>query len=104
MYLGWIPPCDALVIGPISWVSAAVPSVTRETFGRLTPRRARFHRLDNETKLVLGIVCLEQDLAIEDGKIRICIGREHADVGYESKACLIPPGWCFSTRRRSARI
>ena len=29
--------------------------------------------------------------------------REHADVGYESKACLIPPGWCLSTRLRSAR-
>ena len=25
-----------------------------------------------------------------------------ADVGYESKACLIPPGWCLSTRPRSA--
>jgi transposase len=24
--------------------------------------------------------------------------REHADVGYESKVCLIPPGWCLSTR------
>jgi transposase len=28
--------------------------------------------------------------------------REHADVGYESKVCLIPPGWCLSTRLRSA--
>ena len=25
-----------------------------------------------------------------------------ADVGSESKACLIPPGWCLSTKRRSA--
>src|SRR5262249_16072006 len=25
-----------------------------------------------------------------------------ADVGCESKACLIPPGWCLSTRLRSA--
>ena len=25
-----------------------------------------------------------------------------ADVGFESKACLIPPGWCLSMRRRSA--
>jgi transposase len=29
---------------------------------------------------------------------------ERADVGYESKACLIPPGWYLSTRRRSAPI
>ena len=29
--------------------------------------------------------------------------RERADVGCESKACLIPPGWCLSTRLRSAR-
>lgn len=28
---------------------------------------------------------------------------EHADVGSESKACLIPPSWCLSTRPRSAR-
>ena len=28
--------------------------------------------------------------------------RERADVGCESKACLIPPGWCLSTRPRSA--
>jgi transposase len=27
-----------------------------------------------------------------------------ADVGYESKACLIPPGWCLSMRLRSAPI
>ena len=25
-----------------------------------------------------------------------------ADAGYESKACLIPPGWCLSTRLRLA--
>ena len=29
--------------------------------------------------------------------------RERADVGCESKACLIPPGWCLSTRPQSAR-
>ena len=29
--------------------------------------------------------------------------REHADVGYESKVFLIPPGWCLSTRLRSAQ-
>src|SRR5271166_6147375 len=29
--------------------------------------------------------------------------RAHADVGCESKACLIPPGWCLSMRPRSAR-
>src|ERR1700719_1522261 len=28
--------------------------------------------------------------------------RERADVGYESKACLIPPDLCFSTRLRLA--
>src|ERR1700681_769657 len=28
--------------------------------------------------------------------------RRHADVGYESKVCLTPPGWCSSTRLRSA--
>jgi len=28
--------------------------------------------------------------------------RRHADVGYESKVCLTPPGWCLSTRQRSA--
>jgi hypothetical protein len=28
--------------------------------------------------------------------------RWHADVGYESKVCLILPGWCLSTRLRSA--
>ena len=27
--------------------------------------------------------------------------RAHADVGCESKACLIPPGWCLSMRLRS---
>ena len=26
---------------------------------------------------------------------------EHADVGSESKGCLTPPGWCFSTKLRS---
>ena len=26
----------------------------------------------------------------------------HADVGFESKGCLIPPGWYFSTRLQSA--
>ena len=30
------------------------------------------------------------------------MSRERADVGCESKACLIPPTWCLSTRRRSA--
>jgi transposase len=29
--------------------------------------------------------------------------RERADAGSESKACLILPGWCLSTRLRSAR-
>jgi len=29
--------------------------------------------------------------------------RAHAGVGYESKVFLIPPGWCLSTRLRSAR-
>ena len=28
--------------------------------------------------------------------------RRRADVGFESKACLILPGWCLSMRRRSA--
>lgn len=28
--------------------------------------------------------------------------RGRADVGYESKVCLIPPGWCLSTKLRSA--
>ena len=30
--------------------------------------------------------------------------RERVDVGCESKACLIPPGWCLSMRLRSAPI
>ena len=30
--------------------------------------------------------------------------RERADVGYESKVCLIPPGWCLSTRLPSVPI
>ena len=29
--------------------------------------------------------------------------RERAAAGYESKVCLIPPGWCLSTRPPSAR-
>jgi transposase len=29
--------------------------------------------------------------------------RAHVGVGYESKVFLIPPGWCLSTRLRSAR-
>src|SRR5258708_5402484 len=31
------------------------------------------------------------------------MGRETADVGAESKACLLPPGWCLPTRPRSAQ-
>ena len=31
------------------------------------------------------------------------MSRERADVGCENKACLIPPTWCLSMRRRSAR-
>jgi hypothetical protein len=29
--------------------------------------------------------------------------RERAAAGYESKVCLILPGWCLSTRPPSAR-
>jgi transposase len=73
-----------------------------ETVAELRKRRIRTSRsslwrfLDRH-----GITFKKKACKLLNGSERMW--REHADVGSESKVCLIPPGWCLSTRPRSAQ-
>src|SRR5271168_3740754 len=75
------------------------------------PRGGSISLLEEFATEILAVVAERPDLTLvetvaELRKRRIKTSRrsrERADVGCESKACLIPPGCCLSTRRRSAR-
>jgi transposase len=73
-----------------------------ETVAELRKRRIRTSRsslwrfLDRH-----GITLKKKACKLLNGSERMWRG--HADVGSESKGCLIPPGWCLSTRPRLAQ-
>jgi len=73
-----------------------------ETVAELRKRRIRTSRSSLWRFLNRhGITFKKKACKLLNGSERMW--REHADVGSESKVCLIPPGWCLSTRPRSAQ-
>ena len=73
-----------------------------ETVAELRKRRIRTSRSSLWRLLNRhGITFKKKACKLLNGSERMW--REHADVGSESKVCLIPPGWCLSTRPRSAQ-
>ena len=72
-----------------------------ETVAELRKRRIRTSRSSLWRFLDRHGITLKKACKLLNGSERTW--REHADVGSESKGCLIRPGWCLSTRPRSAQ-
>src|SRR4029077_11400964 len=87
----------AIIVDPTAQVySFEAPADRKEVVGTPTPATNSMPR-----QRLRSITLKKRACKLPNGSERMW--REHADVGSESKVCLIPPGWCLSTRPRSAQ-
>ena len=98
---GSVSPLEAFAEQILDLIAQQPDLTLVETVAELRKRRIRTSRSSLWRFLDRHGITLKKVCKLPNGSERMW--REHADVGSESKVCLIPPGWCLSTRPRSAQ-
>ena len=100
---GSVSPLEAVAEQILDLIAQQPDLTLVETVTELRKRRIRTSRSSLWRFLDRHEITLKKKACkLPNGSERMW--REHADVGSENKVCLIPPGWCLSTRPRSAQI
>jgi transposase len=97
---GSISPLEEFAAEILALIAEQPDLTLVETIAELRKRRIRTSRSSLWRFLNRHNITVKKACKLPNGSEQMW--REHADVGYESKVCLIPPGWCFSTRLRLA--
>ena len=98
---GSVSPLEAFAEQILDLIAQQPDLTLVETVAELRKRRIRTSRSSLWRFLDRHGITLKKACKLPNGSE--WMWREHADVGSESKVCLIPPGWCLSTRPRSAQ-
>jgi transposase len=98
---GSISPLDEFAVEVLALIAEQPDMTLIEVVAELRKRRIKTSRSSLWRFLDRHNITLKKKACkLPNGSEQMWCAR--ADVGFESKACLIPPGWCLSMRRRSA--
>ncbi len=95
---GSISPLEEFAAEVLALIDEQPDLTLVETVTALRKRRIKTSRSSLWRFLDRHGITLKKACKLPNGSERMW--RARADVGFESKACLILPGWCLSTKRR----
>src|SRR5437868_5676419 len=98
---GSISPLEEFAAEVLALIAERSDLTLVETVAELRKRRIKTSRSSLWRFLDRHNITVKKSLQAAERQ-RADVARARADAGFESKACLIPPGWCLSMRRRSA--